>query len=85
MTECYKHSFKKIFYLNYNNDKNIDVKTERKKFEDIVENSLLKDFGWYLAPKYIEYKTNAKWLQYDDVVEFKLKRKTVELSFDQLF
>lgn len=39
----------------------------------------------YLAPKYIEYKTNAKWFQYDDVVEFKLKRKTVELSFDQFF
>ena len=38
--ECYKRSFEKVIvYLNYEDDKNIDVMTERKKFEDIVEDS----------------------------------------------
>ena len=52
---------KVIVYLNYSDDKNIHVKTEREKFEDIVGDSLLKNFGWYLVPKNTEHKTNAKW------------------------
>ena len=75
---------KVIVYLNYDNDKNIDIKSEREKSEDIVEDSLLKNFGWYLVPKYTEHKTNAKWFDYSNVVEFVLKRKTIELSTDQI-
>ena len=77
LIECHKHSMKKvIFYLNYGN--NIGVKTEREKFEGILEGN----FGWYLFPKYTEYKTNAKWFEYNNVVEFILKRKTDESSAD---
>ena len=74
--EYYKHSYEKaIVYLNYDGDKNIDDMTEREKFEDIVEGSLLKGSGWYLVPSYIEYKVNRKWFDYSNVVEFVLKRK----------
>ena len=79
LIECYKHFYEKaIVYLNYDNDKNIHVKTEREKFEDIVEDSLLKCSGWYLVPSYTEYKVNPKqrWFDYSNVVEFVLKRKT---------
>ena len=81
LTECYKHSFEKaIAYLNYDDDKNIDVKTEAGKFEDILHDFSFKNFGWYLVPKYVEYKTNANWFEYSYVVEFVLKRKTVDES-----
>ena len=78
LIECYKHSLEKVIvYLNYDDNKNIDVMTEREKFEDIVEDSLLKHFGWYLVLKYTEYKTNAKWFEYSNVVEVVLNRTTV--------
>ena len=81
LIECYKHSFQKaIAYLNYDNDKNNDIMTEREKFEGIVEDFSLKIFGWYIVPKYVEYKTNAKWFEYSYVVEFVLKRKNVDES-----
>ena len=55
LIECYKHLMEKVIvYLNYSDDKNFDIKTEREKSEDIVEDSLLKNFGWYLVPKYTE-------------------------------
>lgn len=39
--ECYKHSNEKaIVYLNYKDDKNIGIKTEREIFEDIADDSL---------------------------------------------
>ena len=79
LIKCYKHSFEKvIIYLNYDDDKNIDVTTEREKFENIVEDSLLKNFDLYLVPKYTEYKTNEKWFEYSNVVEFVLKRNTAD-------
>ena len=82
LIECYKHSFQKaiVYYLNYNSDKNIDIMAEREKFEDIVQDFLLKNFGWYIIPKYVQYKTNAKWFKYSLVVEFVLKRKPVDES-----
>ena len=52
--------------------------TKREKFENIVEDSLLKNFDWYVVPKYTEYKANARWFEYSNVIEFVLKRKTVE-------
>ena len=83
LIECYKHSIEKVIvYLIYGDDKSIDVKTETEKFENIIKDSLLKNFVWYIVPKYIEYKANAKLLEYDNVVEFVLKRKTVETSTD---
>ena len=43
---CYKHSFEKVIvYLNSDDNKKIEVTTEREKLEDIVEDSLLKNFG----------------------------------------
>ena len=49
LIECYKHLMEKVIvYLNHSDNKNIEVKTKRKKFEDIAEDSLLKNFGWYL-------------------------------------
>ena len=78
MNECYKHSFKKaIIYLNYEDEKNFDFMTEGDKFEDIVEDFSLKKLGWYLVPKYVEYEANAKWFEYSYIVEFVLKRKTI--------
>ena len=54
--KCYKHSYEKaIIYLNYDDNKIIDIKTEGKKLEDIIDNSLLRNSGWYLVPKYVEY------------------------------
>ena len=68
--ECYKHYFEKVIvYLNYDDDKSIDVMTEREKFDDIVEDSLVKSSGWHLVPSHTEYKTNAKWFYYSNVVE----------------
>ena len=62
LIECYKHSFEKaIVYLNYDNNKHISIIFERETFEDIVEDFSLKNFFWYLVPKYVEYKTNARW------------------------
>ena len=45
---------KAIAQLNYDDDKNMDIMTETEKFEDIVGDSLLKNFGWYVVPKYTE-------------------------------
>ena len=75
--ECYKHFFEKaIVYLNYHDDKYIDIMTEREKFEDIIEDFLLKNSGCYLALTYTEYRVNAKWFDHNNVAEFVLKRKT---------
>ena len=52
--------------------------TEREKFENIVEDSLLKNFGWYVVPKYTEYKVNARWFEYSNFIEFVLERKIVK-------
>ena len=49
--------------------------TEREKFENIVEDSLLKNFGWYVVPKYTEYKANARWFEYSNVIEFVIKKE----------
>ena len=54
-----------------------DFMTEGDKFEDIVEDFSLKKLGWYLVPKYVEYEANAKWFEYSYIVEFVLKRKTI--------
>ena len=57
LIEHYKHLFEKaIVYLNYKDDKNIDIMAEREKFEGIVEDFLLKNIDWYLIPKYGEKK-----------------------------
>ena len=73
--ECYKHSFEKaIVYLNYDDDKNIDIMTEREKFEDIVEDS------WYLIPTYTDYSVNTKWFNYSNVFEFVLSLSQVCLE-----
>ena len=61
--------------MNYSNDKNINIKTEKEKFEDIVDDSLLRNLGWYLVSTYTEYKVKAKWFYYSNVVKFVLKRK----------
>ena len=71
LIECYKPLMEKVIvHLNYSNDKIIDVKTEREKFEDIVKHSSLKEFGWYLFLKYTKYKANPKRLKYEDVFVF---------------
>ena len=57
-------------------DKNIKITTEREKFQNIVEDSLLKNSSWYLVPTYAEYRVKAKWFDYSNVVGFVLKRKT---------
>lgn len=72
---------KAIICLNYDDVKNIDIQTEREKFENIAVDSLLKNSGWYIVPKYIEYRANTNWFEYCNIVEFFLKRKTVELQF----
>lgn len=50
--------------MNFDDDKKIDIIAEREKFEDIVEDFSLKNFGWYIASKYVEYKTNSEWFEY---------------------
>ena len=50
---------KAIICLNYDDVKNIDIQTEREKFENIAVDSLLKNSGWYIVPKYIEYRANT--------------------------
>lgn len=62
--------------MNYDYDKNIDIKTESEKFKDIVDDPQLRNSGWYLVSKYVEYKARAKCFDYSDVVEFILNRKT---------
>ena len=38
MSICHKHKRgKTIIYLNFDNDKNIDINLERKKFEEYVD------------------------------------------------
>ena len=70
ITECYEHSYEKVIvYLNYDDDKNIDIKTEREEFKDIIEDSLLKNSGWYLVPSYTENKTNKRWFDHNNLVE----------------
>ena len=77
ITGCYKHSYEKaIVYLNYDDDKNIDIKTKREKFKDIVKDALLKNSGWYFVPSHTEYKINKRWFGHNNVVEFVLKMKT---------
>ena len=49
--------------------------TEREKFEDILEDSLLKSLGWYLFPSYTEYKVNAKQFDQTNIVDSVLKGK----------
>lgn len=59
LIECYKQSSDKIIiYLNFDDDKDNDIKVEREKFEDIVDD-LLKYSGWYLVPSFLEYKIKA--------------------------
>ena len=62
--------------MNYDYDKNIDIKTESEKFKDIVDDSQLRNSGWYLVSKYVKYKARTKYFDYSDVVEFILNRKT---------
>ena len=46
LIECYKHSIEMItVYLNYNNNKSIDVMNEKEKFENIVEDVLFKNLS----------------------------------------
>ena len=61
--------------MNYDRNKNIDIKTEIEKFENIRDDSLLRNSGWYLAPKYVASKAKADF-NYSNVAEFVLKRRT---------
>ena len=65
--------WKSNYYLKFNNDKDIDIKVEREKFEYIVNDLLLKNSGWYLVPSLIEYK--IKRFKFSSVVVFVLKRR----------
>ena len=57
-------------------DKNINIKNERDKLQNVVHDSLRGNSGWYLVPTYTEYKVKTKWFNYSNVVEFALNRKT---------
>ena len=80
LIHCYKHLREKaIIYLNFDDYKDTDNKVE--KFEDIVDDLLLKNSCWYLVPSFIEYKIKTKRFKFSNVVELVQKKRTSFIIF----
>ena len=57
LIHCYNYLREKvIIYIIFDDYKDIGIKVEREKFEDIVDDLLLKNSGWYPVPSFIAYK-----------------------------
>ena len=70
---CPKHKREKAtIYLNFDDEKNIDIKLEREKFVEYVDQLLLRDSGWFVVPPFREYKRH---LTFKRVAEFALRRE----------
>ena len=52
--------------------------TKREKFENIVEDSLLKNFDWYVVPNILSIRQMQGGLSTAMLSSLLLKRKTVE-------
>ena len=49
LKHCYVHKREKaLIFLNFNNNKNIDIKTEGKKLKEYLNSLLIENLGWFL-------------------------------------
>ena len=74
---CHKHKHgKTIIYLNFDSGKNIEINLQRKKFEEYVDQSSLKDVGWFVVPSFRKYKIEKERRHFkcENIVEFVLRR-----------
>ena len=77
LSTCCKHERQKtIIYLNFDDDKNIDINSERKKFEEYVEQSSSKDGGWFAKPYFRKCKIEKerRHFKFENIVGFVLMR-----------
>ena len=80
---CNKHKREKtIIYLNFDDDKNININLERKKFEEYVDQSSLKNTGWLVVPSFRKYEIEKKkrHFKFQNTVEFVLREILVLYS-----
>ena len=76
LTTCHKDKREKAtIYLNFDDDKNIDIKLEREKFVEYVDQLLLRDSSCFVVPSLREYKIDKRHLRFKNVVEFILRRE----------
>ena len=69
LTTFHKHKRKKATtYLNFDDDKNIDLKLERKTFDEYVDQLLLRDSGWFVVPSFKKYKIDKQHLTLKNVL-----------------
>ena len=78
LTSCHKYKRENAtIYLNFDDDKNIDIdiKLEREKFVEYVDQLLLRDSSCFVVPSLREYKIDKRHLRFKNVVEFILRRE----------
>ena len=75
LSTCCKHE-REVIYLNFDDDKNIDINSERKKFEEYVHQSSLKDGGWFAVLYFRKCKIEKerKHSKFENIVGFVLMR-----------
>lgn len=75
LTTCHKHKCEKAtIYLNFDDDKNIDIMLERETFLEYVDQLLLRDSSWFVAPSFRENKIDKQHLRFENA-EFVLRRE----------
>ena len=75
LSTCCKQE-REVIYLNFDDDKNIDINSERKKFEEYVDQSSLKDGGWFAVPYFRKCKIEKerRHFKFENIFGFVLMR-----------
>ena len=76
LRDCFVHKREKAtVYLNFDNDKNINIELEQEKLKEYVNYHLPIHSGWFLSSSR-EYKLKRKrrYRRFENIVEFILRK-----------
>ena len=76
LRECFVHKREKAtVYLNFDNDKNINVELEQKTLKEYIYCLLPKESGWFLSlSRECKLKGKSRSYKFENIVEFILRK-----------
>ena len=76
LRECFVHKREKaIFYLNFDNDKNINAALEQEKLKEYIYCLLPIKLCWFLSlSRKYKVKGKSRSYKFEDIVEFILRK-----------
>ena len=67
-------SWESFFFLNFDDNKNIDVKVEEEKLKEYLDSWLLENSGWFFTSSRRYIKSERSHFKFKKVAEFIIRR-----------